>query len=109
MNKLPLEQETEEEKDRVVKLKVIEGGRTAREGGPTETNWLLELPEGAIFLVKEKASTNPVLQELELLQKHANACKLYSDLNQEIYFWVDPYDFCRKHSKVKVLNDGSSD
>ncbi|SRR6266576_4299685 len=98
----------EEEKDRVVKLKVIEGGRSAREGGPTETNWLLGLPEGAIFLVKEKQSTTGILQELELLQKYDNCCKLYSDLNQEIYLWVDPFDFCRKHSLVKVINDGDS-
>lgn len=98
-----------EEEEKLVQFKVIDGGRTAREGGPTGTNWLLKLKEGDVFLAKDKDPMNFLVQQFEILVSFENAVKLFSNVGVEAEVWVHPDTFCRKFNLLRVLSNGNID
>ncbi len=94
----------EEEDKKMPVLKVIEGGRSATAaGGPTGTNWLSELDIGCIFLCQDKTSKDYVLHQFEVVFKSKKSVRLFTNLNSEIYLWVDPIIFCNRHILFEVL------
>ena len=86
--------------------KVIQGGKE-----PPDTpsnNWLIDLPEGTVFLCKKKYS-GFLLLEFHIIHNTVRATLLYSNLNKEEYLWVDPSEFCSEFELVSVLFRGISE
>jgi hypothetical protein len=74
---------------------------------PPGYNWLSELSEYTVFLtrpykhlVKERG---PFLDEYHVVHQGKRSTKLFTNLNQEGYLVVDPYDFCQRMELVEVI------
>lgn len=77
---------------------------------PPGYNWLSELTEYTVFLtrpykhlVKERG---PFLDEYHVVHQGKRSTKLFTNLNQEGYLVVDPYEFCQRMELVEVVLRG---
>jgi hypothetical protein len=79
--------------------RLITGGKSGGSG-----NWLADLNEGCIFLVKPKSSGGFALGQFHLLHRFTDAVHLMDNLGAvETHIWVDPISFCSQFSLVRVL------
>jgi hypothetical protein len=88
--------------------KLITGGK-----GGNGHNWLSDLEEGTVFLVRPKASGGFALGQFHLLHKFDNAVHLMDNLTGggvgETHIWVDPVSFCSQFTLVRVLYEPEND
>ena len=94
----------EEEKDNVVSLKLIEGGKDT--SGTNDSDWLTPLAEGTIFLTQEK--NNPNVFHLDQWQKvddFDQSQLLVSNLNGQVRLFVPKpaTRFCNKFRLHEIL------
>ncbi len=86
-------------------LSVVTGGKS-----PPGSNWLSGLKKGSVFLCRPLAHKDkPFLEEYHIVYQGEKSCKLYTNLNQEGWFWVDPISFCGLMEKVEVLMEGTDE
>jgi hypothetical protein len=100
-----LEEEEKVEARPPLKFGVVTGGK-----GPPSPNWLKDLPEGTVFLVREKKKAGhaqPItLPQWHLVCNTATAVLLFNNLNQEFFQWFDPYGFCEQWDLHQVIKSG---
>jgi len=103
------EQEKQEKEGLLVpwKPRLITGGK-----GGAGHNWLSEIREGSIFLVRPKSSGGFALGQFHLLHKLDNAVHLMDNLTSgggETHIWVDPIAFCSQFNLVTILFEPEDD
>lgn len=71
---------------------------------PTSPNWLSELQEGSVFLIKDKTSAEYVLTKFWLAVKEESYCLLSTPTHTGMLdVYVEPTRFCQKYSFVEEL------
>lgn len=92
------------------KLELIQGGLEEPSIGlggkePTDENWLLALPEWAVFAAREQNSRNPAVQEFEVQRKFERVVKLkqFHPTGEDIEIAVDSLTFSRYMTLVEVF------
>jgi hypothetical protein len=103
-----VEDNEEQENKNVTHLwqpKLITGGKS-----PPGHNWLSDMKEGSVFLVKPKQSGGFALGQFHLLHKLDNAVHLMDNLQQgETHIWVDPVAFCAQFNRVAIIFEMEED
>lgn len=76
---------------------------------PPGYNWLSGLKEGTIFFCRpfhqKGKPKNPFLEEYHVVRQFGNCTKLLTNLNQDMWFVVDPVVFCGIMEKVHQIED----
>ncbi len=106
MENKPVLDPEEENAKKIAKFEVIEGGRAALEGGPVVTNWLRNLPEGAIFAVSEKKYSDSwyLARKFRVRAHEEKLTELESWDNPDIPpFHVVPERWCQSYNLEEIL------
>ena len=93
------EKELDEEENKVVDLRLVPGGKEPTDPG----NWLSELEEGTVFLIRDKHTADFNLGLFHLIKKTDKSVLLFTNVNTEIYTYVDPRRFCNKYVLHEIL------
>lgn len=103
------EKEQEVTDDNVIDLaKHVADKHKATDSAIPETNWLNNLPVGAVFtcITANPADRNPMAMEWHVIHKCEKSIQLLSNLNEpEVYTWVEPFRFCSAYRLLDVLNN----
>jgi len=107
----------QQERRKVADLKIVGG----TDGIPPNSNWLVNLPLGAVFVTKPRvgsasyAQGNFMVLTLEIFRKTEKTVRLWDNLNDKFFGDVDPNRFVNVFELVEVLEqeqegqDGNSD
>jgi hypothetical protein len=87
--------------------RVVTGGK-----GPTGSNWLAQLREGTVFLVKPKQSGGFAEGQFHVIHNLDTDIHLMDNMgHQEVHMWVDSSAFSSQFDLRRILyepEDGSS-
>lgn len=70
---------------------------------PPGYNWLSDMEEGTIFICRPFKVKGPFMEEYHVAAQGLRFTKLYTNLNQEQLFVVDPLKFCAIMEHVETI------
>lgn len=84
-------------------LRLLTGGK---DGPPTSSNWLLELPEGSVFGCKRKGDLEFVAYQFTIDWKGERMVLLHSEIPQRLELPVDSMGFSMSHELIEIQRKG---
>lgn len=85
-------------------LQLLTGGKL-----PPGSDWLSQLAQGTTFLSQNRGRVNGVLDMWTIWNKTSSSVLLRTELNQTIFAWVIPKEFCAQNILHEILEQGTDD